>query len=91
MVLNFLLSLLGLVIGVVLGVYVLLFGRRALWSTLGIIGLAAVANLLAVLVAGVNSGWDLIDQGAWGMLGIAVGAGVLGGVCGRGRSGPLVL
>ena len=46
---DFLLNLLGLLVGVVLGGYILLFGRRALWATSSIITLAATANLLEAL------------------------------------------
>lgn len=81
--LDFLLNLLGLLVGVVLGGYILLFGRRALWATSGIITLAATANLLAVLAAGVTSGWDLIELQAWSLLGIALAAGVAGMALGR--------
>ena len=78
MILNFLLSL----VGAILGGYILLFGRRALWASLGIIGLLATADLLAVLVAGLDSGWDLIEQQVWSLLGIALAAGVLGLILG---------
>ena len=80
---NLIYYLLGLVVGVVLGGYILLYGRRALWATLGIVGLAATANLLAVLVAGVDTGRDLIRLQAWNLLGIALAVGVLGVILGR--------
>jgi hypothetical protein len=80
---EFLLYLLGLILGVVLGGYILLYGRRSLWATLGIVGLAATANLLAVLVAGVDTGRDLIYGQAWDLLGIALAVGVVGVVLGR--------
>jgi hypothetical protein len=80
---EFLLYLLGLILGVVLGGYILLYGRRSLWATLGVVGLAATANLLAVLVAGVDTGRDLIYGQAWDLLGIALAVGVVGVVLGR--------
>lgn len=82
---NFILGLLGTIVGVGLGGYILLYGRRALWATLGIIALAATANLLAVLVAGADSGIDLIGLKAWALLGIALAAGALGVYLGRTR------
>ena len=80
---DFFLGLLGTVVGVGLGGYILLYGRRALWASFGIIALAATANLLAVLVAGVDSGWDLLPLRAWVLLGIALAAGALGVYLGR--------
>ena len=80
---DFLLNFLGAIVGLFLGGYLLLYGRRALWATAGIIGLAATANVLAVLVAGVDSGWDLIDLRAWALLGIALAVGVVGLILGR--------
>jgi hypothetical protein len=76
--LDFVINLLWALAGVALGGYILLFGRRALWATLGIIGLAATSNLLAELIAGAASGWDLLEQQAWGLLGIALAASALG-------------
>ena len=83
MILQFLLNLLLALVGVVLGGYILFVGRRALWATLGIIALASVANLLAVLVADVDTGLELLDIQAWPSVGIAVTAGVLGIIIGR--------
>jgi hypothetical protein len=80
---EFILYLLVLVLGVGLGGYILLYGRRALWATLGIVGLVATANLLAVLVAGVDTGRDLIYGQAWDLLGIALAVAVVGLVLGR--------
>jgi hypothetical protein len=80
---DFILNVLGSLLGVILGGYILLYGRRALWATLGIVGLAATANLLAVLVAGVDSGWELINLQDWTLLGIALAVGVVGLVLGR--------
>lgn len=80
---DFIFYLVWLLVGVFLGGYILLYGRRALWATLGIVGLVGTANLLAVLVAGADSGRDLITQQDWTLVGIAVGVGVLGLVVGR--------
>jgi hypothetical protein len=77
------LYLVVLVLGVGLGGYILLYGRRALWATLGIVGLLTTANLLAVLVAGVDTGRDLIYGQAWELVGIALAVGVVGVVLGR--------
>jgi len=77
------LNLIGSIIGVILGGYILFAGRKAIWATLGIAGLVATANLLAVLVAGVDTGRDLIEVQEWGLLGIAAVVGGLGIVVGR--------
>lgn len=79
---TFLLNLLGVIVGVVLGGYILFAGRHAIWATLGIISLSVSANLLAVLVAGLESGRELIIAQAWGLGGIAVLVAVLGTVLG---------
>ncbi|UCC50516.1 MAG: DUF4203 domain-containing protein [Anaerolineaceae bacterium] len=84
-ILQFLLNLLLAIVILVLGGYILFVGRRALWATLGIISLASVANLLAVLVAGVDSGRELMEMQAWFLVGIAVAAGVLGVIIGHYR------
>ena len=90
MIIDFVLNLMVTVVGVLLGAYILFFGRRELWLTLGIIGLATTANLLAVLVAGVDSGRELVELGAWILVGMSVAAGALGVVIGRYRTGLAV-
>lgn len=82
-ILQFLLNVLLTLVVLVLGGYILFVGRRALWATLGIIALTSVANLLAVLVAGVDSGRELLEIQEWSLVGIAVAAGVLGIIIGR--------
>jgi hypothetical protein len=77
------LNVLWVFLAVFLGGYILLFGRRALWATLGIVGLVATANLLAVFVAGVDSGRDLVGLQDWALLGIVLAVAVLGVVVGR--------
>jgi hypothetical protein len=71
------------IIIIVLGFYILFAGRLAIWATLGIIALAAAANLMAVLVAGGDAGRDLVEMQAWGLVGIAVLIGVLGIILGK--------
>jgi hypothetical protein len=66
------------IVGTLFGGYILLFGRKALWATLGVIGLVVSANLLAIFVAGADRGWDLFRLNAWGLVGIAVVFGLLG-------------
>jgi hypothetical protein len=80
---DFILNVLWVFLAVFLGGYILLFGRRALWATLGIVGLVATANLLAVFVAGVDSGRDLVGLQDWALLGIVLAVAVLGVVVGR--------
>ncbi|NJN53743.1 MAG: hypothetical protein HC804_02665 [Anaerolineae bacterium] len=74
MILDFIFDLLWLILGLLLGGYILLFGRRAVWATLGVIGLAATANLLAVFVAGADS-----FRGITGGTGLGAGGGSGGG------------
>lgn len=87
----FVLNFIGALIGIVLGGYILFAGRHAIWATLGIVSLAAAADLLAVLVAGLDSGRDLITAQAWGLLGIAVIVMVLGILLGRAKPETAVL
>lgn len=82
---EFILSLLGAIIGTVLGGYILFVGRRALQVTLAIIGVGTTANLLAVLVLDLNDGWDLFAEQAWILLGIAAALGIVGFIIGRSK------
>lgn len=86
-----LIELFGTILWLVSGFYILFMGRKALWATLGIIGLVTAAILLAVLVAGYETGNDLIDNQEWALMGIAVGVGVLGMVVGRAKPGLAAL
>ncbi|MCA9875201.1 MAG: hypothetical protein KC441_16135 [Anaerolineales bacterium] len=83
--LSFLLGVVIVVLGLVIGGVVLLTGRRAIWISLAIVGLVATGNLLAVIVAGLNSGLDLIRQSEWLLVAIAVGVGALGWYIGQTR------
>jgi hypothetical protein len=83
MILQALVGLLLALVGAFLGGYILFLGRRKLWATMGIIGLSVAGNVLAVLVAGVDSGWDLFDVQAWGLVVIALVIGALGVLLGR--------
>ena len=85
MILQFLLSVLLLIVGLFLGGIILFVGRRTPGITLGIIALASVANLLAVLVADLGSGRELFENQEGLLVGIAVAAGVLGIIIGRYR------
>ncbi|MBK8989404.1 MAG: hypothetical protein IPM39_25645 [Chloroflexi bacterium] len=80
---NFLLQAGLTLFGLVCGGYVLLAGRRMPWVSLGIIGLVTSANVLASLVASLDSGFDLLYQGEWLMLFTAVAIGALGFYVGR--------
>jgi hypothetical protein len=83
MILDFIQNLLWTIIWLLFGGYILFFGRRALWATLGVIGLVVAARLLAIFVAGADTGLALIELQAWGLVAIAVAVGVLGGLIGR--------
>ncbi len=83
--LSFLFALLQTLIGVLLGGYILFLGRMKLWATSGVIGFAVATNMLAILVAGGDDGWDLIDMHAWGLIAIAVAIGLAGAALGNVR------
>jgi hypothetical protein len=81
----FLLNVILIIVGLVIGGTVLLAGRRLPWISLAIIGLAATGNLLAALVVGLDSGWDLVRQGEWLLVGIAFAVAALGWYVGQTR------
>lgn len=87
----FILNLIGALIGIVLGGYILFAGRHAIWATLGIVSLVAAADLLAVLAADLDNGKDLITAQAWGLVGIALLVMVLGILLGRAKPETAVL
>ena len=72
--LNFLVSVLFFIIGLVLGFYLLLLGRRRMLVTTAIICLAATGSLLALIFLGDGSGWALTEGPDWLLLGITVAA-----------------
>ena len=78
MIFEFLLQVAAIIVGLVIGGYILFAGRRVLPVTLAFVAFAASANLLAVFAADVNNGLELIDIEAWSMLGIAAVIGVVG-------------
>jgi hypothetical protein len=80
-----LLNLLWTVLSVAAGAYILLFGRRVLWASLGIVGLVATANLLAIFVPEAEQARDLLLMHEWLLLGIAVLVGLAGVALGRTR------
>ena len=79
----FFLGLITTIIMIVLGLYILFAGRHMIWATLGIVGLSATANLLAVLVGNGSAGRDLITNQQWGLVGIAVLVGAIGVLLGK--------
>lgn len=81
----FFINLIITIIGVALGCYILFAGRKHLWATLGIVALSAVGNLLAVLVADLESARELIAAQEWLLVGITVAAGALGVALGHYR------
>ena len=83
-------NLIWAILSIGFGFYILLFGRKVLWATLGIMALIATARLLAIFVAGVDFPWQLIEIKAWGLVGIAFGAGALGVILGRLKAGLAV-
>ena len=80
---DFLIDSLSTVILVVLGGYILFAGSQQIWATAGVVGLTVTARLLSVLVAGFDTGRELIEYREWELLGLAVLVGVVGIVLGR--------
>lgn len=80
--LDFLVTILFFIIGLVLGFYLLLFGRQKMVVTTAIICLAATGGLLALIFLGENNGWALTEEPDWLLLGITVAAGIVGGILG---------
>ena len=78
-------SFIGFFVAIVFGFYILFAGRKVLWATLGIIALSAAGNLLAVLVAGLENSYALIQAEEWLLLGIAFAVGALGIFIGRSK------
>jgi hypothetical protein len=80
--LSFLANLVISAIGIVLGAYILFFGRRMLAPTLGIIALAASGNLLANLFTAAETGGEMVAIGAWGWAAAAFAIAIAGAVIG---------
>ena len=78
-----LIDLLSTIILVVLGGYILFAGRQQIWATAGIVGLTVTGRLLSVLVAGFDTGMELIEYREWELLGLALLVGLVGIVLGR--------
>lgn len=79
---SFLVGFFVSIISILFGFYILFAGRHAIWATLGIIGLSAAGNILAVLAAGGDSGRDLIEMQKWDLVIISFLVGALGIVLG---------
>jgi hypothetical protein len=82
---DFLISALTAVLLLILGGYVLFAGRKHIWLTAGAVGLIVTGRLLAILVAGFDTARELIEFQEWGMLGLALGVGLVGIVIGRAK------
>jgi hypothetical protein len=80
--LDFLVTILFFIVGLVLGFYLLLFGRQKMVITTAIICLAATGSLLAFIFLRENNGWALTEVPDWPLLGITVAAGIIGGILG---------
>lgn len=80
--LDFLLLVLFFIVGLALGVYLLLMGRRAMALTTAIICLAATGSLLALIFLGENAAWELTKEPNWLLLGITIAAGMVGAILG---------
>lgn len=79
---DFLLTVLLFIIGLFLGFYLLLFGRKALAFSTAIVCIVFTGGLLALIFNGETTGWTFVEQEQWGLLGITVVAGIVGGILG---------
>ncbi len=80
--LDLLVAFLFIVVGLGLGLYLLLWGRKGLAVTTAIICLTGTGSLLALIFLGENSGWALTENPNWWLIGITVVAGIVGGILG---------
>lgn len=80
--LNFLIAILLFIIGIVLGLYLMLLGRGKLVLTTAVICLSGTAGLLTLIKYNEGNGWILAESRDWLLLGIAIAAGVVGGILG---------
>lgn len=80
--LNILIQILLLIVGLFLGFYLLLLGRRALAVTTAIICLAFMGQMLAVIFLGQDTVRALAEQQAWILLAVTLAAGIIGGILG---------
>ena len=80
--LDFLLTILFIIVGLALGFYLLLLGRMTMALTAAIVCLAAAGGLLALIIFGENAIWSLTEEREWLLLGITVAAGIVGGILG---------
>jgi len=80
--LDYLLSILFLVVGLLIGSFLLIYGRWKLVGTTALISMAAVGSLIAFVVLGENNAWALTEEPNWLLLGITVAAGVIGAILG---------
>lgn len=85
---NFLISVFFFFIGLILGGYLLLYGRKGLAITTAIICLMAVGGALALIYYDESNAWDLTQDRSWLLLGIAVAVGIVGGILGS-RAKPI--
>jgi len=79
---DFLLSILIIIVGLFLGLYLLLWGRKGLVLTTGIICLAGTGGLLALINLGENDALALTEEPNWLLIGITVAVGVIGAILG---------
>jgi hypothetical protein len=79
---DFLLSILFFSIAMILGIYLLLLGRRTLILTTAIICLSGTGSLLALIFLGESNAWALTDEPSWLLLGITAAVAIVGGVLG---------
>jgi len=80
---DFLIDSLSTIVFVVIGGYILFAGHRQLWATMGTVGLVVTSRLLAIFIAGYDTGIELIEFQEWGMVGLAVLVGLVGIIIGR--------
>lgn len=79
---EFLVELLVFVVGMTVGVTALLSGRRKLWVMLAAVGLYVTLQVTIELL-GYDRLWDLVENGEWVWILVAVGMALLGAIIGR--------
>jgi hypothetical protein len=80
--LDFLLSIILFIIGLALGFYLLLLGRRTMALTTAIICLTGTGRLLSLIFLNENGAWAIAESRDWLLIGMTVAAGIIGGILG---------
>lgn len=82
---SIILNILLTITAVILGFYLLTAGGRFLWATAGVVMTVSAANLSAILIARVDSGWELVETNNWQLVLPALIIGLIGVLLGKFR------